>query len=62
MNVKQKVRTRISEICIRLNGTNTVKDEKGDLLADCHSILTMWRHRLSQLLNVHWLTHIQQSH
>ena len=27
--------------------TNVVKDEKGDLLADCHSIFP-------QLLNIHW--------
>jgi hypothetical protein len=29
-----------------------VKDEKGDLLTDCHSILVTWRYHLSQLLNV----------
>jgi hypothetical protein len=32
--------------------TNIVKDEKGDLVADCHSILTRWRNYFSQLLNV----------
>jgi hypothetical protein len=29
--------------------TNIVKDEKGDLVADCHSILTRWRNYLSAI-------------
>ena len=33
--------------------TNIVKDEKGDLVADCHSIFATWRNHFSQLLNVH---------
>jgi hypothetical protein len=33
--------------------TNIVKDEKGDLVADFHSILAGWRNYFSQLLNVH---------
>jgi hypothetical protein len=33
--------------------TNIVKNEKGDLVADCHSILTRWRNYYSKLLNVH---------
>ena len=33
--------------------TYTVKDEKADLVADSHSILTRWRKYFSQLLNVH---------
>jgi len=32
--------------------TNIVKDEKGNLVADCHSILARWRNNFSQLLNV----------
>jgi hypothetical protein len=28
--------------------TNIVKDEKGDLVADCHSILTRWRNYFSK--------------
>ena len=32
--------------------TNTVKDEKGDLVADSHSIVARWRNYFSQLLNV----------
>jgi hypothetical protein len=30
----------------------TVKDEKGDLVADSHSILARWRNHFFQLLNV----------
>jgi len=32
--------------------TGIVKDEKVDLVADCHSIFAMWRNYFSQLLNV----------
>ena len=32
--------------------TDIVKDEKGDLVADCHRILARWRNHFSQLLNV----------
>ena len=31
---------------------NIVKDEKGDLVADYHSVLARWRDNFSQLLNV----------
>jgi hypothetical protein len=33
-------------------GTSIVKDEKGDLVADCHSIMARWRNHFSELLNV----------
>jgi len=33
--------------------TNIVKDDKGDLVADTHSILSRWRNYFSQILNVH---------
>ena len=32
---------------------NTLKDEKGDLVADSHSIVARWRNYFSQLFNVH---------
>jgi len=32
--------------------TIIVKDEKGELIADPHSILTRWRNNFSQLLNI----------
>jgi len=33
--------------------TNIVKDGKGDLVADSHSILARWRNYFYQILNVH---------
>ena len=41
--------------------TNIVKDEKGDLLKDPHSILASWRNHFSQLLNVHGVNDIRQT-
>jgi len=32
---------------------NIVKDEKGDLVADSHSIVVRWRNYFFQLFNVH---------
>jgi hypothetical protein len=32
--------------------TNTVQDEKGGLVADCHSILARWRNNFSQLFDM----------
>jgi hypothetical protein len=40
--------------------TNAVKDEKGDLVADSHSILSRsWSH-FSQLLNMHGVNDVRQ--
>jgi hypothetical protein len=33
--------------------SNLAREENGDLLADSHNILNMWKNYLSQLLNVH---------
>jgi hypothetical protein len=41
--------------------SHTVKNEKGDLVADCHSILTRWRNYFSQLLNVHGDNDVKQT-
>jgi len=41
--------------------TNIVKDEKGDLLTDCHSILAWWRNSFPQLLNVHGVSAVRQT-
>ena len=35
--------------------TIIVKDDKRDLVADSHSIMTRWKNYFSQLLNVHEL-------
>jgi len=40
--------------------TNIVKDEKGDLFADCHRILARWRIHFSQLFNVHGVNDVRQ--
>jgi hypothetical protein len=41
--------------------TNIVKDEKDDLVANCHSILTRWRNYFSQLLTVHEYNDVKQA-
>ena len=41
--------------------TDIVKDEKGDLVADCHSILARWRNYFSQLLNVHGVNDVRRT-
>jgi hypothetical protein len=48
MNMKQTVRTRIN-------------NEKGDLVADPHSILTRWSNHFSQLLKVHGFNDVRQT-
>jgi len=40
---------------------NIVKDEKGDLVADSHSIVARWRNYFSQLLNVHGVKDVRQA-
>ena len=41
--------------------TTIVKDEKGDLVADSHSIMVRWRNYFSQLLNVHEVKDVRQA-
>jgi hypothetical protein len=41
--------------------TNKVKDENGDLVTYCHSILARWRNHFSQLLNIHWINDVRQT-
>ena len=40
---------------------NIVKDEKGDLVADSHSIVARWRNYFSQLFNVHGVKDVKQA-
>jgi hypothetical protein len=40
--------------------TNILKDEKGDLVRDCHSILARWRNDSSRLLNERGVNNIRQ--
>jgi hypothetical protein len=41
--------------------TNIVKDEKGDLFTDSHSIFFRWRNDFSQLLNVLGVSVVRQT-
>ena len=41
--------------------TTILKDEKGDLFADSHSIMASWRNYFSQLLNVHGVDNVRQT-
>jgi hypothetical protein len=41
--------------------TNVVKDEKGDLVTDFHSILAGWRNHFLQLFNVHGVSDVNQA-
>jgi hypothetical protein len=40
---------------------NVVIDEKGDMVADFHSILARWRNNFVQLLNVHGVNDVMQT-
>ena len=40
---------------------NIVKDEKGDLVADSHSIVGRWRNYFSQFFNVHGVKDVGQA-
>jgi len=40
---------------------NIVKDEKGDLVANSHSIVARWRNYFSQLLRVHAVKEVGQA-
>ena len=42
--------------------TVILKDEKGDLVADAHSIMARWRNYFSQLLNVHGVNDVSQKY
>jgi len=41
--------------------TNIVKDEKGDLVADSHSILARWRNYFSKMSIVHGANDVRQT-
>jgi len=38
-----------------------MKDERGDLVTDSHSIVARWRNHFSQMLNVHGLNDVRQT-
>jgi hypothetical protein len=41
--------------------TNFVKDERGNLIEDCHNILNRWKNYFCQLLNVHGVGSVRQT-
>jgi hypothetical protein len=41
--------------------TNIVRDEKGDLVTDCHSILARWGNISTYLFNVHGVNDVRQT-
>ena len=41
--------------------TRIAKDEKGDLVADSHSIMARWRNYFYQILNVHGVSDVRQA-
>jgi hypothetical protein len=41
---------------------NTVKDEKGDVFADSHSILARWKNYFYKLLNEHRVNDVRQTY
>jgi hypothetical protein len=41
--------------------TNVAKDEKGDLVADSHSILTRWRKHFLQLLKINVVNDVRHT-
>ena len=70
-NLKLTVRSKTLGTCIEAsvsdfkNGyqprCNIVKDEKGDLVADSHSVVARWRKYFSQLFNVHRVKDVGQA-
>jgi len=46
---------------VYIAGTKRRKDEKGDWVAHCHSILARWRNHFSQLLNVNGVNDVRQT-
>ena len=41
--------------------TNAAKGEKGDLVAESHSILTRWRNHFSQILKINGVNDVRQA-
>ena len=43
----------VQEVRLGKGGTVRTEDEKGNLVTECHSILSRWKNHFFQLLNVH---------
>ena len=69
-NLKLTVRSKILGTCTLASMTlrrviilelTRIKDEKGDLVTDSHTILAMWRNYFSQLLYVLGVNEVRQT-
>jgi hypothetical protein len=65
--VKSLTYSRSFKVFVILSGatvqprTVIVKDEKGDLVADSHSIMARWRNYFSQILNEYGVSDVRQA-
>ena len=63
--IKQKIRDSYWGISDFKKGcqptTNIIKDDKGDLVTDYHSILARWRIHFSQMFTVHGISDVRQT-
>ena len=41
--------------------TNIIKNEKDDLVTDCHSVLARWRSHFSQLFSIRGVSKVRQT-
>ena len=42
-------------------GTNILKEEKGDMITACHSIVVRWRNHFFHILNIHGVNGVRQT-
>ena len=66
INLKLTVRSNMPETWLRApitlrRVTRLVKDEKGDLVTDSHTVFVRWRNQFSRLLNVHEVNDVRQT-
>ena len=67
-NLKLTIRSKTLGTCVgasvtlrRVTSLDVIKDEKGDLVADSHSIVARWRNYFSQLFNMHGVKDVGQA-
>jgi hypothetical protein len=69
MTLKQTIKTSVSDVYRCINEfkkayeprSHSVKDKKGDLLSDFHSILKRCKNYFCQLINVHGVNAVRQT-
>jgi hypothetical protein len=65
MSLKLIIKTKILEICTEFKKDyqpriNIIKDEKGNLFADPHTVLNRWKNFFNHVLNVHGVHDVRQ--